>query len=63
MKMLRENLLLDVQENYLDKMLTSIKLDRTKVYISNVVNYRPPENRNLLRRNLERYLPYLKSTY
>jgi len=29
----------------LDKMLASIKLDRTKVYISNVVNYRPPENR------------------
>ena len=24
----------------LDKMLASIKLDRTKVYISNVVNYR-----------------------
>ena len=33
----------------LDKMLAAIKLDRTKVYISNVVNYRPPENRNQLR--------------
>ena len=29
----------------LDKMLFSISLDRKKVYISNVVNYRPPENR------------------
>ena len=29
----------------LDKMLAAIKLDRTKVYISNVVNYRPPANR------------------
>ena len=30
----------------LDKMLlAAIKLDRSKVYISNVVNYRPPSNR------------------
>jgi DNA polymerase len=29
----------------LDKMLDAIGLDRNKVYISNVVNYRPPENR------------------
>ena len=28
----------------LDKMLESIHLNRTKVYISNVVNYRPPSN-------------------
>ena len=27
----------------LDKMLSAIRLDRSKVYISNVVNYRPPE--------------------
>ena len=26
----------------LDKMLEAIQLNRTKVYISNVVNYRPP---------------------
>ena len=30
----------------LDKMLLSINLDRDYVYITNVVNYRPPENRN-----------------
>ena len=29
----------------LDKMLAAIELDRKKVYISNIVNYRPPENR------------------
>ena len=45
----------------LDKMLASIKLDRTKVYISNVVNYRPPENRRPTEEEIERYLPYLKT--
>ena len=43
----------------LDKMLTSINLDRTKVYISNVVNYRPPENRKPTDEEIERYLPFL----
>ena len=45
----------------LDKMLESIQLDRTKVYISNVVNYRPPENRKPTDIEIERYLPFLKS--
>ena len=45
----------------LDKMLAAIQLDRTKVYISNVVNYRPPENRRPTEVEIERYLPYLKS--
>jgi len=45
----------------LDKMLAAIKLDRTKVYISNVVNYRPPANRRPTELEIERYLPYLKS--
>lgn len=45
----------------LDKMLEAIQLDRTKVYISNVVNYRPPENRKPTEDEIERYLPYLKS--
>jgi len=45
----------------LDKMLASIKLDRTQVYISNVVNYRPPENRKPTELEIHRYLPYLKS--
>jgi len=45
----------------LDKMLAAIQLDRTKVYISNVVNYRPPGNRKPTNAEIERYLPYLKS--
>ncbi len=45
----------------LDKMLESINLDRTKVYISNVVNYRPPENRKPTEEEIFRYLPFLKS--
>jgi len=45
----------------LDKMLAAIQLDRKKVYISNVVNYRPPLNRKPSEEEIERYLPYLKS--
>jgi len=45
----------------LDKMLSAIKLDRKKVYISNVVNYRPPENRKPTEEEIERYLPYLQT--
>ena len=45
----------------LDKMLYAIQLDRTKVYISNVVNYRPPANRKPSEEEIQRYLPYLKS--
>ena len=43
----------------LDKMLSSIGLDRDSVYITNVVNYRPPENRNPTDEEIARYLPYL----
>ena len=43
----------------LDKMLLSINLDRDNVYISNTVNYRPPENRNPTQEEITRYLPYL----
>ena len=45
----------------LDKMLESIYLNRAKVYISNVVNYRPPANRRPTEEEITRYLPYLKS--
>tara|TARA_Y100000590_G_C15506592_1_gene933767 strand:- start:157 stop:852 length:696 start_codon:yes stop_codon:yes gene_type:complete len=44
----------------LDKMLAAIKLNRTKVYISNVVNYRPPENRSPTELEIKKYLPYLE---
>ena len=45
----------------LDKMLAAINLDRSKVYISNVVNFRPPENRKPTELEIQKYLPYLKS--
>ena len=45
----------------LDKMLEAIHFNRAKVYITNVVNYRPPENRRPSEEEIERYLPYLKS--
>ena len=45
----------------LDKMLEAIQLNRTKVYISNVVNYRPPENRRPTDEEIARYLPYLRT--
>ena len=44
----------------LDKMLASINLDRKNVYITNVVNYRPPENRRPTEEEIAKYLPYLK---
>tara|TARA_E500000178_G_C16357343_1_gene460123 strand:- start:58 stop:516 length:459 start_codon:yes stop_codon:yes gene_type:complete len=44
----------------LDKMLASINLNRENVYITNVVNYRPPENRKPTDEEINRYLPYLK---
>ena len=43
----------------LDKMLSSINLNRDNTYITNVVNYRPPENRNPTEEEIARYLPYL----
>ena len=44
----------------LDKMLASIKLDRTKVYISNVVNYRPPNDRKPEQAEIYRYSEFLR---
>ncbi len=43
----------------LDKMLLSINLDRNNVYITNVINYRTPENRSPTKDEIARYLPYL----
>ena len=43
----------------LDKMLTAINLDRKKVYISNIINYRPPENRRPKDEEIKRYLPFI----
>ena len=43
----------------LDKMLSAIDLDRKNVYISNIVNYRPPENRRPTDKEIQRYLPFI----
>ena len=43
----------------LDKMLEAIKLNRKNVYISNVVNFRPPMNRKPTDEEIKRYLPLL----
>ena len=44
----------------LDKMLNAINLSRESVYITNVVNFRPPENRKPTEEEIKRYLPFLK---
>ena len=43
----------------LDKMLASINLNRKSVYISNIINYRPPENRRPTEEEIKRYLPFI----
>ena len=44
----------------LDKMLAAINLDRKNVYISNIINYRPPDNRRPTEEEINRYLPLVK---
>jgi uracil-DNA glycosylase family 4 len=43
----------------LDEMLGSIKLDREKVYIANLVKDRPPENRDPSPAEIALYVPFL----
>lgn len=43
----------------LDKMLEKIKLKRSDVFITNVVMYRPPENRDPLDTELNAFKPYI----
>lgn len=44
---------------FLDEMLSSIGLDRKKVYIANVVKHRPPGNRDPKPEEVEACFPYL----
>ena len=44
----------------LNKMLRAIKIEREKIYITNVVNYRPPNNRKPEQSEINRYSKYLK---
>ena len=43
----------------LDKMLAAINLNRKKVYISNIINFRPPDNRRPTDEEIKRYLPFI----
>ena len=43
----------------LDKMLAAINLDRKKVYISNIINFRPPDNRRPTEEEIKQYLPFI----
>ena len=44
----------------LNKMLESIKLDRNKIYISNVVPWRPPNNRQPTTEEILQCLPFIQ---
>ncbi|MFA7681872.1 MAG: uracil-DNA glycosylase [Candidatus Peribacteraceae bacterium] len=44
---------------FLDELLQSIELKREDVYISNVVKYRPPNNRDPLPEEKEQCMPWL----
>ena len=44
----------------LDKMLTAIHLDRTRAYITNVINWRPPDNRDPSPEEAAMCLPFLR---
>ena len=46
--------------NLLNKMLKAINIEREKIYINNVVNYRPPNNRKPEPSEINRYSEYLK---
>lgn len=44
---------------FLNQLLFSIKIPRNSVFITNVIHYRPPENRDPLPEELEAFKPYL----
>ena len=46
--------------NLLNKMLSAINIKRESVYITNVVNYRPPNNRKPSPAEINRYSTYLR---
>ena len=43
----------------LDKMLEAINIKRESIYITNVVNYRPPNNRKPTTAEINRYSKFL----
>lgn len=44
---------------FLDEMLSSIAMDRSSIYITNIVKYRPPNNRDPLPEEKKAFWPYL----
>ena len=46
--------------NLLNKMLSAININRESVYITNVVNFRPPNNRKPTSAEINRYSIYLR---
>ena len=44
---------------FLDEMLTAANMNREGVYITNIVKYRPPNNRDPSREEKATFLPYL----
>lgn len=46
---------------FLDEMLQGIGLERKDVYITNIVKYRPPNNRDPLPEEKKAFLPYLQA--
>ena len=45
---------------FLNEMLSMINLERSDIYITNIVKYRPPNNRDPLPDEKKVFLPYLK---
>jgi DNA polymerase len=45
---------------FLNEMLASIGLQRSDIYISNIVKYRPPDNRDPTPEEIEAFVPYLQ---
>jgi DNA polymerase len=45
---------------FLDEMLASIGMKREDIYITNIVKYRPPNNRDPLPEEKKAFLPYLQ---
>jgi uracil-DNA glycosylase family 4 len=45
---------------FLNEMLSGIGLERADIYITNIVKYRPPDNRDPTPEEIEAFVPYLK---
>jgi uracil-DNA glycosylase family 4 len=46
---------------FLNELLGTINLNRSDIYITNIVKYRPPNNRDPLPEEKEAFLPYLQA--